>query len=60
MLCDVRCRIRWSEVRCVATLNVRCGVEHVVCSNVMWNVVQLWCDVEWCGVKWCEMKGGVM
>ena len=24
----------------------------LVCSNVMWNVVQWWCDVEWCGVVW--------
>ena len=36
--------------------NIKCpryGVEHVVCSNVMWNVVQ------WCGVEWCDVKGGV-
>ena len=35
-------------------------VEHVVCSNVMWNVVQWWCDVEGCGVEWCDLKGGVL
>ena len=35
------------------------GVEHVVYSNVMWNVVQWWRDVEWCGVEWCDVKDGV-
>jgi len=42
--------------------NIKCprfGVEHVVCSNVMWNVVQWWRDVEWCGVEWRNVKGGV-
>ena len=42
--------------------NIKCpryGVEHVVCSNVMWNVVQWWRDVEWCGVEWCDVKSGV-
>ena len=34
-------------------IEVRHGA--LVCSNVMWNVVQWWCDVEW-----CDMKGGVM
>ena len=46
-------------------MSVRCGVVHVVCSNVMWNVMQWWCDVEWCDVEWCvvewcDVKGGVM
>ena len=41
-------------------MSARCGVEHVVCSDVMWNVVQWWCDVEWCGVEWCDVKGGVV
>ena len=36
------------------------NVEHVVCSNAIWNVVQWWWDVEWCGVDWCDVKGGVM
>ena len=45
-------RLRWD----VATLNV----EHVVCSHVMWNVMQRWWDVEWRGVDWCDVKGGVM
>ena len=35
-------------------------MERVVCSNVMWNVVKWWCDVERGGVEWCEVKGGVM
>ena len=35
-------------------------MEHAVCSNVMRNVVQWWCDVEWCGVEWCDVKGGVV
>ena len=48
-------------MRCVATLTV-CEMWRgtLVCSNMMWNVVQWWCDVEWCGVEWCEEKGGVM
>ena len=45
---DVRCRTWRSEVGCVAALNV-CGVEHVTCSNAMWNV-QWWCDMMWNGV----------
>ena len=50
-------RLRWDvETWDVVTLKV----EHVVCSNVMWNVMQRWCDVEWRGVDWCDMKGGVM
>ena len=60
--CNVfRCWIWWSEARCVATLTV-CEMWRgsLVCSNVMWNVVQWWCDVEWCGVEWCDAKGGVM
>jgi len=60
--CDVRCRIWWSEVRRVVTLTV-CEMWHgtyMVCSNVMWNVEQWWCDVEWCGVEMCDVKGGAM
>ena len=46
MCCNIKC--------------LRCSVEHVVRSNVMWNVVQWWCDVEWCGVELCDVKGSVM
>ena len=58
--CDVRCRIWWSEVRCVATLNVcemwrgTCGI----CSNVMCNGGVMWNGVVWNGP--CAVKGGVM
>ena len=48
---------RW-DVTTLKLMSVRCGVEHVVCSNVMWNFVQWWCDVEWCdvaGMVWCGM-----
>jgi len=49
--------VMWDGARCGLWL---CDVEHVVCSNVMCNVVQWWRDVEWCGVEWCDVKGGVM
>ena len=44
----------------IKLMSERCGVEHVVCSNVMWNVVQWWCDVEWCNVKGGVKSFGVM
>ena len=46
--CNVRYRIWWSEVMCC---DINCGMEHAVCSNAIWNVVQWWCGVEWCDVK---------
>ena len=38
---------------CCDIKRLRCGVERVVCGNVMWNV-QWWCGVE------CDVKVGVM
>ena len=53
MRCNVMSDVEYGGARCVATLmSGRCGVEHVVCSNVMWNV-QWWCDVA--GMVWCGM-----
>ena len=36
-------------------MSARCGVGHVVCSNVMRNM-QWWCDVEWGDVKGGDVK----
>ena len=55
--CDLWRRIWWSEVRCVATSTVRCGVEN--CYVVMWCGMLcnggVWCGMVWCG-RWCDVK----
>ena len=53
MLCDVRCRIRWSEVRCVATLNVRdmaWNMWYVVTCGMLCGGGVMWNGVVWNGV----------